>query len=132
MPSARCGIPLFVYGTLRDGEVFSEVTGHLPDEEPRPAALAGFGRRHFRDLPYDYIEAASDEEVAGFVLSIRPGDLAALDAYEDATPSGDGLYRRIEVQVLVAGAEERTAFVYVVGERRPGRGFEEDSRVAET
>lgn len=126
------GIWVFVYGTLRDPEVFSQVAGHPPDEEPQPAVLKGFGRRHFRDLPYDYIEPALDEEVAGLVIPVRPMDLEALDIYEDATLDGGDLYRRISVRVQVAHAGERTAFVYVVGEGRRALGLEEDSSAPTT
>ncbi|MVU77049.1 gamma-glutamylcyclotransferase [Nocardia sp. ET3-3] len=74
--------PLFVYGTLRFGEVLTELIGRVPEIEParllgrRAAALPG---RVYPGLVY-----ATGSVTDGFLLTgLTVGEWLVLDAFED-------------------------------------------------
>jgi gamma-glutamylcyclotransferase (GGCT)/AIG2-like uncharacterized protein YtfP len=100
------GVNLFVYGTLMDDVVVSQLTGR---SFPRYAArLAGY-RKHTPVGSYPYVVPDDDGEVEGSVLcEVDEGALRAFDEYEDE----GRLYRRVEVMITASGFSQ-PAFVYV-------------------
>ena len=98
---------LFVYGSLRDLHVFTEVTG-LPCQDKIPAVLEGYALGHAVG-GYPAAFPNPDSHMEGDVIPGLPREiLVRLDAYE-----GEGdLYRRICVQVKTA-QDEMPAYVYI-------------------
>ncbi len=104
---------LFVYGTLRDVALVRRLTGR--DFAIAPAILSGY-RRIEPPGSYPYITPDPASEVHGHVLRAIDGlALQAFDAYEDE----GHLYRRIDVQVTIAGRREAAqAYVGLAVARR--------------
>jgi hypothetical protein len=75
---------LFVYGTLRDPELFRAVAGRpLAAFSPRPLRLAGFRSARLAHAPFPALAAAAGASAAGLVLSgVDRGTLARLVRYE--------------------------------------------------
>jgi hypothetical protein len=75
---------LFVYGTLRDPELFHAVAGRpLSAFSPRPLRLAGFRAARLAHAPFPALVRAEGASVAGLVLSgVDRGTLARLVRYE--------------------------------------------------
>ena len=93
------GRPLFVYGTLRDMDLFTAVLGRRPDRRNVAAAVAPGWRVVFlpgRSYPA-LISAAGGRAEGEIVLGLSRAENALLDAFE-----GDE-YRRAVVPVLVEG-----------------------------
>ena len=89
---------LFVYGTLMDDFLVTELTGRRFRRSA--AVLPGYGKT---EPPggYPYIAPTEGAHVDGFVLhDIDSAALRALDRYEDEGQ----LYRRVDVLVDVCGA----------------------------
>ena len=100
--------PLFVYGTLRDGEVFRLITG-LDSREVGavPARAPGHVAMKVAGASYPVLVAAAGEVAEGLVLTRLPAaTLSPLDRYE-----GPG-YRRAPLTVETAGGPV-AAQVYV-------------------
>ena len=92
--SHRC---LFVYGTLMDDALVSELTGRRFPKEP--AVLPGY-RKVVPDCGYPYVVPDANGVVEGFVLfDVDEEALRIFDGYEDE----GRLYRRVGVVVTVAG-----------------------------
>ncbi len=107
--------PLFVFGTLRDADVFFEVTGlALSDVAPRPAEARGEMAVRVPGASYPMLVARPGMSAPGLVLEALPeAALAALDRYEG--PS----YARFPTTV-VSGASLIPAQVYrIAGVVRP-------------
>lgn len=87
---------VFVYGTLRHGWIRWLIIGQHP--APRSATLANHRREGLNVVP------DPEQQVAGLVLDVEPGQLARLDRYERL-----GIrYDRIEV-ILADGSR---AWIY--------------------
>ena len=80
-----------------------------------PAMLADH-RFIVMSMGYASIVAHAGEAVHGVLWRIGPGDLDALDRYEDVA---GGLYDRCMLAVWHGGAQ-RTALIYLGGSRAPG------------
>ena len=103
---------LFVYGTLCDTALVRRLTGRIFTAET--AILAGY-RRFEPPGSYPYIVPDPTSEVPGYVLrGVDAAALRALDAYEEE----GRLYRRLGVQVTVAGRLE-AAQAYIAAAERP-------------
>ncbi|MCP5141928.1 MAG: gamma-glutamylcyclotransferase [Gammaproteobacteria bacterium] len=102
MPAA-----LFVYGTLMDARVQRRVSGR--EFPSQPASLPGFRRYLVVGEAYPGIRPDPEGIVSGRLLwPVGRAALTRLDAYEGA------LYRREEVEVVLADGCRERAFVYVV------------------
>jgi gamma-glutamylcyclotransferase (GGCT)/AIG2-like uncharacterized protein YtfP len=101
-------LPLFVYGTLRDDDVFTAVVGRtLAAYGPRPAQAPGYQARVVRGEVYPGLAVAPGRAAPGLVLDgLDQGALARLDRFE-----GDG-YRRRPLDVHV-GTARVAAEVYL-------------------
>ncbi len=91
--------PLFVYGTLRDAEVFRFVTGlALESVRPVPALAPGHMALTVHGAVYPVLIRRDGEAAPGLLLSALPADtIAQLDHFE-----GDG-YARASITVTVNG-----------------------------
>ena len=89
------GKPLFVYGTLRDGDLRAALLGRdLPASACTPAQACGFGAVHYPQRVYPALVAMPHGNAPGLLLhGLTPIDLAILDAFE-----GDE-YRRDTIDV---------------------------------
>jgi gamma-glutamylcyclotransferase (GGCT)/AIG2-like uncharacterized protein YtfP len=102
---------IFVYGTLKRGEVREKCWPHKP-VSVEWATLGG----ELRDLgPYPAL-VAGDDTVLGELWQIEPRDLlatlATLDEIEGFGQGGDDLYVRQVVHCLTLAAETREAYTY--------------------
>lgn len=90
-------LPLFVYGTLRDDDVFTAVVGRpLAMYQPRPAHAPGYEARLVRGEVYPGLAIALGGKAPGLVLQgLDRGSLTRLDRFE-----ADG-YRRQALDVQV-------------------------------
>jgi ADP-ribose pyrophosphatase len=100
--------PLFVYGTLRDAEVFRFVTGlALSSVGPVPALAPQHLALTVQGAVYPVLVRQDGEAAQGLLLSALPIDaIAVLDHFE-----GDG-YSRASITVMVDGVLT-SAQVYV-------------------
>jgi gamma-glutamylcyclotransferase (GGCT)/AIG2-like uncharacterized protein YtfP len=101
-------VTLFVYGTLMDDALVTELTGqHF---RKQAAALEGY-RKFVPGGGYPCIVRDDSAQVEGFVLyDVDAASVRAFDRYEDE----GRLYRRAEVVVTVAGRRQRVcAYVAV-------------------
>ncbi len=98
---------LFVYGSLKDPEVFENVTGEKPCSR-RKARLKGYA--HVEPVfGYPVIRPDTKGVVAGeLIFDVSEEAFSKLDEYEDQGK----LYQRTEV-VVEAGKEKIPAYVYV-------------------
>lgn len=100
---------LFVYGTLKESQVFRTVTG-LSDLKKERAVLRDYGWVK-PIFGYPAISAQPDELVVGeLILDVPDEVLHNLDFYELVDEKK--LYRREKVKLNVRG-QELEAFVYV-------------------
>jgi hypothetical protein len=75
---------LFVYGTLRDPDLFRLVVGRpLSVFSPRPLRLAGWRAAKLANVPFPVLMQAPQSHAAGLVLGpVDAGSLARLVRYE--------------------------------------------------
>jgi gamma-glutamylcyclotransferase (GGCT)/AIG2-like uncharacterized protein YtfP len=87
---------IFVYGTLRDPEIFRRVTGSAePCLAALPAILHGFRRAPLAGTPYDTLVRDKTGEVEGLLIEVDRAMLVRLHRYEER------LYRFRPVHVRV-------------------------------
>ena len=94
------GLPLFVYGTLRDADLLGAVLGRLPGPGGCQAAAApGFRAVHYPGRVYPALVRAPGSAAPGLLLiDLTPFERDLLDAFEGAE------YRREPVAVIVDAA----------------------------
>jgi gamma-glutamylcyclotransferase (GGCT)/AIG2-like uncharacterized protein YtfP len=111
------GLPLFIYGSLRDPEVRVRLLGGRTDLSTRPAVLHGHARKMVSVFDYPFVVPATpDSRVDGELLvGLKQADYEILDEYEDVD---DGLYWRTIVTVQTPAGPER-AWVYLKGPSEP-------------
>ena len=102
---------LFVYGTLLDPDLRTEVVGRAV--EGAPAVLRGWRRHAARGRSYPMILPAADAAVSGLVLDLDPAAAARIHGYE-----GGEYVRRAVTAERLADGRPVSCFVYAV---RPGR-----------
>src|SRR3954447_18147638 len=113
------GLPLFIYGSLRDPAVRARLVGPRDDLSTRPAVLRGYTCMRVPGFGYPFVVPADDAaQVEGdLLIGLTSADYAVLDEYEDVE---DDLYQRAVVAVETPdGAQE--AWVYVKGPAAPPR-----------
>jgi gamma-glutamylcyclotransferase (GGCT)/AIG2-like uncharacterized protein YtfP len=116
-PAGPAGLPFFVYGTLRPGEVNHDALLRGRTRSERPARLPG---AVLYDGPgYPYAVAEPGGTVRGELVTARPEDyrelLTVLDRLEEYAP-GDprNLYERVRREVILdADAAAVPAWVYL-------------------
>ena len=91
-------LPLFIYGSLRDPHVRTDLLGERTDLATCPATLHGYVRELVPGFEYPFVmPAGSDIAVDGeLLLGLTDDDYTILDRYEDVD---DGLYVRVMVTV---------------------------------
>ena len=95
---------LFVYGTLKDNELFKVITGHKSTY--KPAILYGYTQTSQLKIK----KTLNSDSVSGFLIkNITEEDLRAIDHYE----SLNRLYSRKKVQIKTAERENVDSWVYV-------------------
>jgi gamma-glutamylcyclotransferase (GGCT)/AIG2-like uncharacterized protein YtfP len=109
---------VFVYGTLVDRRVLEEVIGHPHMGEVLRAQLKGFRRTVGEGFDYSFLVEQTGGSVDGLlIMDLSSADVEVLDRYEDV---GNGLYRRLDVEVEVFGCGPRACIMqagtYVAGE----------------
>lgn len=102
-------LPLFVYGTLREGE---SAAGLIEGTVVHRAAACAMGRREDVGAHYPAVTfGVADEEISGELLWLDRDQfartIAGLDAYE-GVPT---LFRRVRIRVRT-GDEELEAYAY--------------------
>ena len=91
--------PIFVYGTLQDGDVLSLVLGSQHTVKAVPATLAGYGAYCQADSPYPALVVRSGSKADGHLLSdLDPEAHQRLCFFEEEFG-----YRLVPVEVDVAG-----------------------------
>ena len=117
-PSTQPDRPVFVYGTLRRGQV-NDINRLRP--APRylgPSRLRGT----LYDLgPYPGVLLGGAGEVQGEVYVVTPALERQLDVIEEVAPVPSGEYRRRCVEVEVAGQRLRCLVYEIDPARVPGR-----------
>lgn len=114
-------LPLFVYGSLRDPRVRTQLFGPRADLTTCPATLPGFVREMVPSFDYPFLAPAdaairADARVDGeLLLGLRAEDYPILDRYEDLD---DGLYVRAAVTVVTADGPAE-AWAYLRGPNAP-------------
>ena len=114
-------LPLFIYGSLRDPLVRTQLLGPRPDLTTCPATLHGFERQTVPSFGYPFLVpadtvAGQDARVDGeLLLGLRSEDYRLLDRYEDLD---DGLYVRSVVTVQTTGGPS-AAWAYLRGPNAP-------------
>ena len=102
------GIPLFVYGTLRDPDLLSGVLGRssMPTDA-MTAAAPGFAAVHYPGRIYPTLVRRPGAAAPGMVLlDLTPFEIDLLDAFEGEE------YRRAIIPVMI-GEELHEAFAYL-------------------
>ncbi|GAA4337963.1 gamma-glutamylcyclotransferase [Pigmentiphaga soli] len=115
-------IYVFVYGTLREGEINDArlLAARLGLPAPEP-----MGRARVRGRLYDFgdwpglVEAADGPAVLGEVYRIGPALLAAMDEVEEYVPGQDTLFVRRRVE-LDLGGRPLSCFFYPIDPRQTG------------
>lgn len=88
---------LFVYGTLRDPDVFAAVVGRLKPQ--RPAAAKGYRAVFYPSRVYPALIVEPSSSAEGILVSdLADAELAALDTFEG------GEYHRLPIEVIVDGS----------------------------
>lgn len=110
-PDASLPLPIFVYGTLKQGEC-RERCWPFPPVRIEPGTIRG----RLRDLgPYPAL-VAGDEVVRGELWTIAPEQLAetlrVLDEIEGIVDGSDDMYERIVVDVRLDDGRVVPAYVY--------------------
>lgn len=101
---------VFVYGTLMIPEVMTAVTGKYFNTSA--SVLRDYTRRSLRDRVYPGIRKSMHASVQGYVYQKVDGhSLALLDAFEGEE------FRRIRVNVTIAGGKRQPAYAYVIRAR---------------
>lgn len=103
----RAGLPLFAYGTLRDGRLLRRLAG-CDAGRPLPATLPGYAVRAVRGEPWPALVPEPGATASGVLWGPLP--LSAwprLDRYEGRW------YRRVVLPVIAAGDAPSAAWVYV-------------------
>ena len=95
-------VPLFAYGTLRDGDILAGVLGRdLTPTAIRSASASGYRAVYCPGQVYPVLAPAPDGVAPGVVLDgLTPTDFAILDAFEGP------LYRRITIAVTTGAGSE--------------------------
>lgn len=114
-------IYVFVYGTLRSGEIndlekLAQRLGLAPPQRLGPAAMPGT-LYDFGDWP-GLVESAVGR-VVGEVYQVDPALLAAVDAVEEYEPGGNTLFVRRSVELDVAG-KALSCFFYPIDPAQRG------------
>ncbi|QLE75491.1 gamma-glutamylcyclotransferase [Streptomyces rectiverticillatus] len=117
-------LPVFVYGTLRPGQVNHGhyLRGRTVAEEP--ARLRGAVL--YEGPGYPYAVAEPGGEIRGELIFVAPGEyaavLASLDELEECGPDGRGeMYVRVGRQVLPDRGGPVHAWVYLAADRTARR-----------
>ncbi|GGX86847.1 gamma-glutamylcyclotransferase family protein [Streptomyces hiroshimensis] len=126
-------LPVFVYGTLRPGQVNHRhyLGGRTVAAEP--ARLRGAVL--YEGPGYPYAVAEPDGEIRGELVFVEPGAytavLASLDELEGCGPGGAGeMYVRVRRQVLPEGGGAVGAWVYLAADATARRLRAVGTRVA--
>lgn len=122
---------IFVYGTLRPGQVNANLVADLCPEM-RPARLDGFTLLASRGGSFPYAVPAAGAEVVGMVYVITDAGgaeaLRRLDRLEGYRPGDPGCCHYLRVERRVAFADgtggSGSAFVYIAGPRVDLTGLE--------
>jgi len=112
-------LPVFTYGSLLDATFLERLVEHPVAGEP--AELPGYRVETLASFDWPVLVASPDTSVAGRIYRGLDGrDLERVDAYEGVA---EGLYERVEVEVLIEGGERSLpAFVYLPTPRTLARG----------
>lgn len=98
---------VFVYGTLMEPRIITEVIGRTP--EGHPAVLRGYRRSCLEGELYPGIQPDESAQIEGLVYpNLAPDEVQSLDRFE-----GD-LYQRSTVTVSPSHAEPVQVEVYVI------------------
>ena len=118
-------LPLFIYGSLRDPQVRTQLLGPRPDLTTCPATLHGFVRQTVPSFGYPFLVPADADagpvarptaRVEGeLLLGLGAADYRVLDRYEDLD---DGWYVRSVVTVQTADGPA-DAWAYLRGPNAP-------------
>ena len=116
-PAQAAPQQLFVYGSLVNPRCLDAVLGRTHAAERSAARLVDYVRLTTDAFAYPFIVPAAGRAVQGvLIMGLSPGDLQALDRYEDVDA---GLYQRrlVEVEAWGCGPRPRRvqAFTYVAG-----------------
>lgn len=117
MGSGGVTLPLFVYGSLRDPRVRTQLFGARPDLSACPAVLPGHERQTVPSFGYPFLAPVdTDTRVDGeLLLGLTDDDYSILDRYEDLD---EGLYVRSIVRVQTADGSV-DAWAYLRGPNAP-------------
>lgn len=108
--------PVFVYGSLRRGEVFHEVIESYVRMEV-PAKLHGMQMYYVGDFPALVFDETAKEPVVGELLYFSQDWWAKAVVDMDKIESEGFLYNRTQVIVMREDGEAATAWVYVLNQK---------------